>query len=380
MTTLPSSRIPDPIDAPAIRWGVLAPGGIARDWTAALHATDGVAGGGGRLALARAGAGLRRRVRGRARLRQLRGPGRRPGGRRRSTSPARTPQHHDHALLALERRQAGAGGEGVHPQRPRGDGGHRGCPRTRAARRRGDVDALPAAPRRRTPVPRGRAARRGRTPSRPTTASCSTPTARSAWPTRRSPAARCSTWGSTRSPSPTSHSAAFTAVQATGTLIETGVDAERDDRGHRAPGRDRHALVDDARQDPLRGVDLRHRGAARDRRLVLPAEHRAPARPRRPRARPLRVTEPRARAGLRGRRVRPAAERRAGRSPTCSRWTRRCGSCRCSTRCARSSACASRARTEARRSSRCRPTSHPVSACGAPRPGTEVVTRRLQET
>lgn len=39
MTTLPSSRIGDPLDAPAIRWGVLAPGGIARDWTAALHAT-----------------------------------------------------------------------------------------------------------------------------------------------------------------------------------------------------------------------------------------------------------------------------------------------------------------------------------------------------
>jgi predicted dehydrogenase len=39
MTTLPSSRILDPIDAPAIRWGVIAPGGIAHDWTAALHAT-----------------------------------------------------------------------------------------------------------------------------------------------------------------------------------------------------------------------------------------------------------------------------------------------------------------------------------------------------
>jgi predicted dehydrogenase len=39
MTTLPPTRIPDPRDAPAIRWGVLAPGGIARDWTAALHAT-----------------------------------------------------------------------------------------------------------------------------------------------------------------------------------------------------------------------------------------------------------------------------------------------------------------------------------------------------
>ncbi len=39
MTTLPPSRIADPMDAPALRWGVLAPGGIARDWTAALHAT-----------------------------------------------------------------------------------------------------------------------------------------------------------------------------------------------------------------------------------------------------------------------------------------------------------------------------------------------------
>jgi predicted dehydrogenase len=39
MTTLPSPRILEPLDAPAIRWGVLAPGGIARDWTNALHAT-----------------------------------------------------------------------------------------------------------------------------------------------------------------------------------------------------------------------------------------------------------------------------------------------------------------------------------------------------
>jgi predicted dehydrogenase len=38
MTTLPSPRTPDPRDAPAIRWGVLAPGGIAHAWTAALQA------------------------------------------------------------------------------------------------------------------------------------------------------------------------------------------------------------------------------------------------------------------------------------------------------------------------------------------------------
>ncbi|MGN6608557.1 MAG: Gfo/Idh/MocA family protein [Jatrophihabitans sp.] len=39
MISLPPTRVPDSQDAPAIRWGVLAPGGIARDWTAALHAT-----------------------------------------------------------------------------------------------------------------------------------------------------------------------------------------------------------------------------------------------------------------------------------------------------------------------------------------------------
>ena len=38
MPTLPSTRVPDPIDAPAIRWGVVAPGWIAHEWTEALHA------------------------------------------------------------------------------------------------------------------------------------------------------------------------------------------------------------------------------------------------------------------------------------------------------------------------------------------------------
>jgi predicted dehydrogenase len=37
--TLPPSRVPAPSDAPTIRWGVLAPGGIAHSWTEALHAT-----------------------------------------------------------------------------------------------------------------------------------------------------------------------------------------------------------------------------------------------------------------------------------------------------------------------------------------------------
>lgn len=41
MTTLPATRIPDPADAPALRWGVLGPGGIARDWTEALLARTG---------------------------------------------------------------------------------------------------------------------------------------------------------------------------------------------------------------------------------------------------------------------------------------------------------------------------------------------------
>lgn len=39
MTSLPACRIPDPMQAPPIRWGVLAPGHIASKWTAALHAT-----------------------------------------------------------------------------------------------------------------------------------------------------------------------------------------------------------------------------------------------------------------------------------------------------------------------------------------------------
>jgi len=38
MTTLPAARTSDPADAPTIRWGVLAPGGIAHDWVSALHA------------------------------------------------------------------------------------------------------------------------------------------------------------------------------------------------------------------------------------------------------------------------------------------------------------------------------------------------------
>ncbi len=39
MTTLPATRVPDTIEAPAIRWGILAPGGIAAKWTEALHET-----------------------------------------------------------------------------------------------------------------------------------------------------------------------------------------------------------------------------------------------------------------------------------------------------------------------------------------------------
>jgi len=35
---LPSTRTPDPMDAPVLRWGVVAPGGIARSFVAALQA------------------------------------------------------------------------------------------------------------------------------------------------------------------------------------------------------------------------------------------------------------------------------------------------------------------------------------------------------
>ena len=37
MVTLPSPRTPDPADAPPLRWGILAPGGIANTFVEALH-------------------------------------------------------------------------------------------------------------------------------------------------------------------------------------------------------------------------------------------------------------------------------------------------------------------------------------------------------
>lgn len=39
MTDLPASRIPDPYEAPPLRWGILAPGGIAGRMAEALHRT-----------------------------------------------------------------------------------------------------------------------------------------------------------------------------------------------------------------------------------------------------------------------------------------------------------------------------------------------------
>ena len=41
MTSLPAPRTPDPATAPALRWGVLAPGYIAGTFTAAVHALTG---------------------------------------------------------------------------------------------------------------------------------------------------------------------------------------------------------------------------------------------------------------------------------------------------------------------------------------------------
>ena len=39
--TLPPPRTPDPYDAPTLRWGILAPGGIARDFARAVQARSG---------------------------------------------------------------------------------------------------------------------------------------------------------------------------------------------------------------------------------------------------------------------------------------------------------------------------------------------------
>ena len=39
--TLPAPRTPDPMEAPPLRWGILAPGGIARSFATALRARTG---------------------------------------------------------------------------------------------------------------------------------------------------------------------------------------------------------------------------------------------------------------------------------------------------------------------------------------------------
>ena len=39
--TLPPPRTPDPREAPALRWGILAPGGIAHSFATALRAASG---------------------------------------------------------------------------------------------------------------------------------------------------------------------------------------------------------------------------------------------------------------------------------------------------------------------------------------------------
>ena len=154
----PFSRISDPIDAPAVRWGVLAPGGIAHEWTAAVHA---------RTASVWC-SGLTFAERAQAFATEFGATGPTGATSPWSTTPRSTPSTSPAPLptprprvAGAGRRQTGAGGEGVHPQRDRGGRRSSRLPGPGSARRRGDVDALPPTQRRRARMPRGRAARRG---------------------------------------------------------------------------------------------------------------------------------------------------------------------------------------------------------------------------
>ena len=223
--SLPAPRTPDPLTAPPVRWGILAPGWIARQFATALRQgtrQEIVAVGSRNLDRARAFADeygapaaygsydeLVARPTGRHRLRRL------AALRAPPTGPA-----------CPGGRQTRPGREGVHPQRRRGPRsgrlrpGQRACSCSRAC----GADSC----RTTTSSPRRcRTASSARSPpSSPTTANASTPTAPNGCRTQTSPVAPCSTSASTRSPSPTSCSARSASITATGTLTDRGVDSQ----------------------------------------------------------------------------------------------------------------------------------------------------------
>ena len=94
-------------------------------------------------------------------------------------------------------------------------------------------------------------------PSRPTTASCSRPTDPNAWPTPRSPAVRAPRPGHLPGLLRAPGARHVRRGPGDGDAHHDRRRRERDDRGDLGAGRHRHPLLDDARQDPLRGVRSR---------------------------------------------------------------------------------------------------------------------------
>ena len=241
---LPPPRAPDPKDAPAIRWGILAPGGshTLRDPLRRRHPpTD-----------------RRRRLPNGARpqpsptssrpagLRLLRGARGRPRGRPVYVASPHS-EHRDHALLALE------AGKPVLVEKAftRSAAEARDC--SPAADRRGcfvveamwsrflphyDVVHQSSRP----------ASSASSSASSPTTASGSTPTVPPGSRSRSSRAGRCSTSASTPCRSPTSCSARRSSVSAAGTLTDLGVDATTTITVTGRRGRPRRPVLHDGRR------------------------------------------------------------------------------------------------------------------------------------
>ena len=159
-TSLPTAREADLAAAPAINWGVIAPGWIAGQFADAMHRHTGSRVAAVGSTSAEPGRPLRRRTRGGTLVRLLRAVGRPIPASTPSTSPPRTATTIEQALLALSAdkpvlvekaftQNAAQAAEVIDAARGAG-----------SAADGGDVDAVPAARRRGASTARRRRARR----------------------------------------------------------------------------------------------------------------------------------------------------------------------------------------------------------------------------